>query len=277
MQFDLSGKRAIVTGASRGLGLPVAIAYVRAGARVLFTGSDERALANAVQQSGGAAGLAVPLTADLSQPGAAVRVFEAANQAFGGVDVLFNNAGIAVTQINPDIFDNPSKFFEFGMQEYRRFFEVNTFAALELANLVAPGMIERGWGRIFCNTTSLDTMLRKGFAPYGGSKSALEAMTACMAEDLQDTGVTANVLVPGGPADTRMIPDNAGLPRDKLLPADVLVAPALWLASNLSDGVTGCRFIAANWDEKADLETAINAARAPIAWKGYGSKAIIPD
>ena len=76
-------------------------------------------------------------------------------------------------------------------------------------------MIARGWGRVVNVTTSLDTMFLPGSGSYGPSKAALEANTRIMSSDLADTGVTANVLIPGGPANTRMIPDRMGA-RDEL-------------------------------------------------------------
>src|SRR3546814_20117453 len=82
----------------------------------------------------------------------------------------------------------------------------------DLASLV-PEMMRRKWGRIINVTTSLDNMLRPGMVGYGGSKAALEAPTAIMAGDLSGTGVTAHVLVPGGPATTAADPLEGGLDR----------------------------------------------------------------
>ena len=276
-EYNLAGKRVIVTGAARGLGRPVAIAYVKAGAQVLFTATDKQMLNEAREDSGGSPDQAIALAADLTDQTSIQRIVATARETFGGVDVLFNNAGLSTTAIRPDFFRNPLKFWEVDDEDYRRFFEVNTLSALELSCLVAPEMMARGWGRIVCNTTSLDTMLRPGNTPYGGSKAALEAMTACMAGDLEGTGVTANILVPGGPANTRMIPEDMGLPKDQLISADCLVGPALWLASDFSDGVPACRFRGVAWDSNASLEEALAESKAPIAWTGFGAQAIIPD
>lgn len=274
--FNLEGKRAIITGAARGLGKPVALAYVKAGAKVLFTAMDQKALDEAVEESGGNPENAIALSADLRKKEDIIRIVETARDAFGGIDILFNNAGVGPTSIQEDILKNPPRFWEYSLEDYRWFFEVNTLSALQLSCLVAPEMVERGWGRIFCDTTSLDTMLRAGMAPYGGSKSALEAMTAVMAGDLEGTGVTANVLVPGGMADTRMLPDSLGIPRDQMISPQAMVAPALWLGSELSDGVSACRFIAAHWDTTKPLDEAVAAAKSPIAWKGYGVQGLNP-
>ena len=273
--IDLTGKRIIVTGGARGLGKVAALSYVRANAQVLVTATDQAALDRVVAESAGAPGVAVALQADLRVPEDRARIVDAARDAFGGVDVLFNNAGVSVPIIRTQPPTAPERrFWSFSIEEYRWFLEVNTVAGLELACLVAPEMVERGWGRIICDTTSLDTMLKAGSAPYGGSKAAMEAMTAVMSGDLAGTGVTANVLVPGGMADTRMA-DHAGIPRDRLISPDAMAAPGLWLASRASDGVTGRRFVASLWDADLPCEEAVAAAGAPIAWLGYGVQSAV--
>ena len=137
-------------------------------------------------------------------------------------------------------------------------------------------MMERKWGRIINVTTSLDTMLRPGMAGYGGSKAGLEAHTAIMAGDLLDTGVTANVLVPGGPANTPIVPAEAGFDRSKLIQPEAMAAPAVWLASDESNDVTGRRFLAVHWDPSLPNEVASEKAMAPIAWEGLGSQTVFP-
>lgn len=132
-------------------------------------------------------------------------------------------------------------------------------------------MIARQWGRIVNVTTSLSTMLLAGQAAYSVSKAGLEAITSVMAGDLAGTGVTANVLAPGGPADTRMVM-SVNVPREALIPADCMAAPAVWLASNASDGVTGKRFLGIKWDVTLPAEQAALAAAAPVAWTGYGDQ-----
>ena len=100
-------------------------------------------------------------------------------------------------------------------------------------------------------------MRRRGFSPYGPSKAALESATTIWAQDLGDTGVTVNALLPGGPTLTGMIPSSfpSHLQTSLLDPA-IIVPPLLWLASTKSDGVTGRRFIATNWREDSPASTA---------------------
>jgi hypothetical protein len=107
-------------------------------------------------------------------------------------------------------------------------------APLALANAVVPEMMRQGWGRIVNVTTSLGTMLNAGSPTYGPSKAALEALSAIMAKDLDGTGVTVNVLVPGGITNTPMVSDEAGFERAKLIQPEVMVPPLLWLVSDVA-------------------------------------------
>jgi NAD(P)-dependent dehydrogenase (short-subunit alcohol dehydrogenase family) len=271
--MELSGKRIIITGAARGLGKHMAIACARAGAQVLLTATDLQALEQTAEESG--VPRAAVHVADMREPAAVESIVEAAERAFGGVDVLINNAGIGTGAIRSDFWENPIKFWTIKDADYRRFIEINTLSAVRLAALVAPQMIASKWGRIVNVTTSLSSMLLAGQAAYGVSKAGLEAITSVMAGDLAGTGVTANVLAPGGPADTRML-DGVNVPRGALIPADCMAAPAVWLASNASDGVTGKRFLGIKWDRNLPAAQAAIAAAAPVAWTGFGDQMRAP-
>ncbi|MDO9090450.1 MAG: hypothetical protein Q7U62_09975, partial [Burkholderiaceae bacterium] len=101
--------------------------------------------------------------------------------------------------------------------------------------------------------------------------AAFEAYSAILAHELASTGVTVNVLVPGGPVDTAMLPPTPGLARESLLKTDVMAAPLLWLASTASDGVTLRRFRANLWDEALSAADAAELSGSPIAWLGLAS------
>jgi NAD(P)-dependent dehydrogenase (short-subunit alcohol dehydrogenase family) len=96
-----------------------------------------------------------------------------------------------------------------------------------------------------------------------------------MAQELEGTGVTANVLVPGGAANTRMVTQAAAPDRSKLIAPEVMVAPLVWLCSNASDGVTGRRFIGARWDSNLPPAEAAEKAGAPAAWQQLGRQALV--
>lgn len=258
------GRVALVTGASSGLGRLMAISLLEAGHRVVLSATDAKALEDTRRQSR-AGDRAAVLPADLSKETEVSGLARAAEAAFGQIDILVNNAGIAGMPVRlPQ---------EVGLPEIRRVFDINTLAPIHLTQLLVPRMIQRGWGRIVLISTSLDTMLR--FVPYGMTKAAAEAFLAALSSSLQATGVTANVLVPGGMTATRMT-QQRGDPA-KMLPPEIMGPPITWLASDASNHVTGKRFIAARWNTALGSELAAQAAGAPIAWSGLSDRAITPS
>ena len=147
---------------------------------------------------------------------------------------------------------------------------------LALANAVVPEMMRQGWGRIVNVTTSLGTMLNGGSPTYGPSKAALEALSAIMAKDLDGTGVTVNVLFPGGITNTPMVSES-GFDRAKMIQPEVMAPPLLWLVSDAAEKVTGRRFIAVHWDTKLPPEEAAEKAGAPVAWTSIATMPITPS
>ncbi|MDE0058082.1 MAG: SDR family NAD(P)-dependent oxidoreductase [Defluviicoccus sp.] len=275
---SLTGRRALVTGGARGLGLAMALGLARAGASVSLVDIDAEALDDARVRLAAAADAtrAMARVADVSDEAAIRSAIAATLDAFGGLDVLVNDAGIGPPANGRSLFSNPEKFWENDLGRWRRTVEVNTMGSHMMAALAVPHMIAGGWGRIVNVTTSLNAMYMAGCGAYGPSKAALEADTAIMAKDLEGTGVTANVLVPGGPADTRMIPADSGIDRAQLIPPERMVPPVVWLASPGSDGVTGMRFQAALWDPALAPAEAAERAGAPAAWPQLGAQAIMP-
>ncbi len=257
------GRVALVTGASSGLGRVMALSLLQAGHRVVLSATDANALEGTRHASGAGDRVAV-VPADLSRESELPMLARAAAEAFGQVDILVNNAGVAGTPSRrPD---------EVELHEMRRVFEINAFAPIHLTQLLVPGMVQRGWGRIVLVSTSLDTMLR--FVPYGMSKAAAEAFIAALSASLQSTGVTANVLLPGGMTATRMTRHRAN--HGTMLPPEIMGPPITWLASDASDRVTGRRFIAARWNTTLSGAQAAQAAGAPVGWSAHSDRAISP-
>ena len=112
---------------------------------------------------------------------------------------------------------------------------------------------------------------------YGPSKAALEALNAIMAKDLNGTGVTVDVLVPGGATNTPMISDEAGFERAKLTQPEVMAPPLVWLVSDADAQVTGRRFLGVHWDLKLPPEEAAEKAGAPVAWTSIATMPITPS
>ena len=275
----LTGRTAAVTGGARGLGLAMALGLARAGANVSLLDVDSGALDGARAEIAAAVGdgRVIAVATDVSDEAAVSVAVAATLKAFDSLDIVVNDAGIGPPANGRSLFNNPEKFWENDLGRWRRTVEVNTIGSHIMAALAAPGMVARGWGRIVNVTTSMNAMYMAGCGAYGPSKAALEANTAIMAKDLGGTGVTANVLVPGGPADTRMIPVDSGVDRAQLIPPERMVPPILWLASPDSDGVTGMRFQAALWDPALPPAEAAGRAGAPAAWPQLGAQAIMPQ
>jgi 3-oxoacyl-[acyl-carrier protein] reductase len=154
----------------------MAMACARPGAQVLLTATDRQALEQTAEESA-APGRTVLHVADMREFAAVESIVDAAQRAFGGVDVLVNNAGIGTGAIRSDFWENPIKFWTVKDADHWRFIEINTLSAVRLASLVVPQMIAWKWGRIVNVTTSLSSMLLAGQAAYSVSKAGLEAIT----------------------------------------------------------------------------------------------------
>jgi len=214
--------------------------------------------------------------ADVTQPESAGALIKAALDAYGKVDILVNNAGIGQATLRADNWQRPIRFWEITPDQWRRFGAVHTTAPLLLAQAVVPNMMEAQWGRIVNVTTSLGTMIRAGSPTYGPSKAALEALSAIMAKDLDGSGVTVNVLVPGGVTNTAMVPQEAGFDRQAMIQPETMAAPLVWLVSDAASGVSGRRFLAVHWDPALPPAVAVEKAGAPIAWTSIATMPIEP-
>jgi 3-oxoacyl-[acyl-carrier protein] reductase len=269
---------AIVTGAGSGMGAEMALALAAAGAHVAAIDVADERLSRTAARAGdeGSATHLMTVACDVSEAVACDAAVARVRETLGAPGVLVNNAGVGMGVIDPDYSVNPVRFWQAEPERWRRLMAINVMGPFLLARACVPAMLERGWGRVVNVTTSLDTMLARHMAPYGQSKAALEAGTASWAKDLEDTGVTANVLVPGGPTNTAFLPDNTRFARDRLIQPDVMRAPVAWLASTHSDGITGCRFVACEWDPALPPDEAAERIRAPVAWAGYGRQSVAP-
>jgi len=250
-----------------------------AGVRVAGVDRDRQpleALAPSAREQGKADDL-LTIQIDLTNDPAVDEITKAARSRFGRIDILVNNAGIGPGSIRPDSWQRSLKFWEITPDQWRLFVAVHTTAPLALANAVVPEMMRQGWGRIINVTTSLGTMINAGSPTYGPSKAALEALSAIMAKDLDGTGVTVNVLVPGGVTNTPMISDEAGFERASLIQPEVMAPPLVWLVSDAAGKVTGRRFLAVHWDTGLPPEQAAEKAGAPVAWTSIATMPITPS
>ena len=275
----LEGKIAIVTGAASpmGLGRTMTEALVRAGARVSMMDINLEWLgqsSNDLREIGGDECVMTQVV-DVTSPREAEEAVARTIAQMGGLHILVNNAGIAPRNMLLGG-ETRNNFWEVSAAEWERVMAVNAGGPFLMCRAVVPHFLAQGWGRIIGVTTSMNTMYNPGGTPYGPSKAAHEAMIAMASRELEGTGVTVNVLVPGGMSNTNLIPDDAVHSREGMIQPDVMRAPVVWLASEASDGVNGQRFIGHFWDESLPLEERIERAGAPAAWPQLGAQAVRP-
>ena len=191
---DLSDVRALVTGATDGLGRAMAQALADAGARVVVTGRDrERTAAAAAAIGPGATGVAF----DVRDPAAVRDGVTRAVDALGAIDLLVNNAGIGMRTVNPRFMTDPQPFWELTPDGFRDVLETKATGTFLVARAVVPMMLAAGGGRVVTISMNEQTMVRRGFAPYGPSGAAVEALARVMAADLAQTPVRAQPPAPG--------------------------------------------------------------------------------
>ncbi|HWF34057.1 MAG TPA: SDR family oxidoreductase [Solirubrobacteraceae bacterium] len=244
---DLTGTRALVTGATSGLGRAMAAALAEAGAAVAVTSRD-RARAEAVAEELGAG--AVGLELDVRDEGSVDSAVEEAYERLGGVDVLVNNAGIGMRTVNPSFLTDPQPFWKVSPGGFRDVVETKVVGSFLVARAVVPRMLAAEGGRVVTISMNEQTMVRRGFVPYGPSGAGVEALARVMAADLEGSLVTANILLPGGATATGMIPDDLDAEaRTRLLDPAIMAAPIVWLASPDAAGVHGERIVATEFEE----------------------------
>ena len=243
--FDLTGRRALVTGSTRGIGAAIAEALARAGARVSVNGRDPGRTALACEsllarlETDGVHADLRPISFDVGDYAAMLVAVRGLEDDLGGIDVLVNNAGIQYR----------SPVLDFPLDAWERVLATNLTSCFVLAQHVARGMIERGHGKII-NVCSLQSrIVRNSTAAYAAAKSALGTLGQVMCADWAAHGLQINGLAPGYIETdlNRTLRDDPDM-NDWIVnrtpagrwgtPAD-LGGPAVWLASSAADFVNG--------------------------------------
>ena len=232
--FDLTGKCALVTGASGGIGGAIARALHAQGATVALSGTREGPL-EALASELGERAHAVPC--DLSDLEAVDVLPRRASEASGGLDILVNNAGITRDNL----------FMRMSDEEWDAVLKVNLTAAFRLSRAVLRGMMKKRWGRIVQVTSVVGTTGNPGQGNYAAAKAGLTGMSKSLAAEVATRGVTVNCLAPGfieTAMTDKLTEDQKGrilgqIPAGRMGSAEEIASAAVWLAAPESGYVTG--------------------------------------
>ena len=254
---SVKGRSVLITGGNRGLGREMALYLAKAGVRLCITASkDGKAYRETSDELIAILGKDNFLgkIVDVSDSRGMESLTNDCIEKFSRIDVLVNNAARGMRLISETFNTVPTKFWEADTEAWSNIIDSNIKGPFIAARYVVPHMIKNKFGKIINISTSSQTMIRKGYSPYGSSKAFLEATSRSWASDLEGTGVDVNVLLPGGATDTDLLPPskNKKGADGNLLPPSVMNEAILWLVSDKSNGVTGGRFIGRFWD---DLES----------------------
>src|SRR6516164_3420811 len=237
--FDLSGRTALVTGSSRGLGRAIAEGMAKAGARLIVNGTDPARVETAIAEFRSAGHLAEGVAFDVTDEAAVVRAFEGLDAKGIAIDVLVNNAGIQMRK----------PLIEFTSAEWRKVIETNLTSAFIIGREAAKRMIPRRRGKII-NIGSLGSELaRPTVGPYTAAKGGIKTLTRSMAVEWAASGIQANAIGPGYMLTdmNQALVENpefnswlmSRIPSKRWGMPDELIGAAVFLASNASDYVNG--------------------------------------
>jgi 3-oxoacyl-[acyl-carrier protein] reductase len=235
--FELHGKTALVTGASRGIGESIARTLASRGARVVLAARSAAALESLAAEIRASGGEAQPLTLDLADADRIGEALAPLEPPFADIDILVNNAGIT----------DDGLLLRMGLDQWRRVLDTNLTGAFALTKAVVKGMVRRRWGRIVSISSVVGLMGNTGQCNYAAAKAGLIGFSKSLARELGSRGITVNVVAPGyvNTAMTADLPAEAkerllsGIALQRLGRSEDVAAAVCYLASEEAGYVTG--------------------------------------
>ena len=233
MQIDLSGRSALVTGSTRGIGRAIAQRLSECGANVAIVGRDPAKAEEAASSLKNARGFG----ADVSEPATVVALVEQVEKAFGSVDILVNNAGITRDNLLLRLKD----------EDWDAVLNANLRAAFVAIRAASRGMMKKRWGRVINIASVVGLIGNKGQANYAASKAGLIGLTKSVAKELASRNILANVVAPGfieTDMTAAMTPDardmlSKQIPLERLGKPDDIAGVVTFLSSEFSSYITG--------------------------------------
>jgi 3-oxoacyl-[acyl-carrier protein] reductase len=242
LRIDLTGRVALVTGSTRGIGRAIAGTLAAAGARVAVTGRDQARADAVALEIAAQTGVEVRgYACDVSETAQAIALVEAVEKDFGQLDILVNNAGLTRDNLLIRIKDD----------DWDAVINANLRGAFATCRAASRGMMKRRWGRIINVASVVGIIGNKGQANYAASKAGLIGMTKSIAKELASRNILANVVAPGfieTDMTAAMTPEarsalGAGIPLERLGTAEDIAGMVAVLASDLTSYVTGQVFV----------------------------------
>jgi NAD(P)-dependent dehydrogenase (short-subunit alcohol dehydrogenase family) len=239
VNFDLSGKIAIVTGGGRGIGRAIALGLAKAGASVVISSRTQKEIDGVVDEIKKSGGKALAVVTDLTVNDQLENLVQATVKEFGKIDILVNNAARSFLRSLMDLREDG----------WDKVFNTNLKAVWLLSRLVARKMMEQKSGRIINITTVGAEKAELGMAAYGCSKAALKMLTRCMAREWAQFGIQVNAVGPGltktdfskpiwsNPEVAKHV--SAAIPMGRLAEPEEIVGSVLFLASDAARFITG--------------------------------------
>lgn len=234
MSFSLTDKKALITGATGGIGGAIVRNFNNAGANLAISGSRKEKLDSFAAELGGRA---IPIVCDLSQPANADMLIKEAEEKLAGLDILVCNAGVTKDNLALRMKD----------EEWQQVIDINLTAGFRLARAAIKGMLKRRCGRIIFITSVVAWTGNPGQANYCASKAGLTGMAKSLAQEVASRGITINCIAPGFIAtqmtdvlnEEQKARINQNIPLGRMGSSDDIAAGAVYLASNAAAYITG--------------------------------------